>query len=199
MPRGMLVVVVGPEGSGKELLIAIARRRFDTDASLSFPVRVTTRGSSEPGGNVAVSRRAFRDMAGQGAFLCTWETGGHAFGLPQSTARCLADGRTVVVAAEREAVERFRMIWPDVRMVEVRSGPDVIRTDPGPLAVNHRGDVAEAVRRFHEILVAMRLERLTQAASPGHRGSSVRVLSRLVGGRRGGALPKGLRSGRPPA
>lgn len=181
VPQGVLVVVVGAEGRGKEMLVAIARRRFESDASLEFPARVTTRGLGSECGDRPVSRREFRDLAAAGAFLCQWETGGQSFGLGTEALRSLEQGRTVVVVAGREAVERLRTAWSDVRIIEVKAGPDTIhgsRSDAG-LAVHHQGDVAAAVRRFHEIIVGMRLERLA-AAPAAQSGNRSALLQRLA-------------------
>lgn len=209
--HGVLVVVVGPEGRGKEMLIGIARRRFSADASLAFPGRVTTRAMGCVEADTSVSRRAFRDMTLDGAFLCHWETGGQSFGLPNAARTCLEAGRTVVVVAERESVERFRGEWGDVRVVEVKAGPDTIRCGPGRdsagmLTVHHQGDVAEAVRRFHGLLTAMRVERLATGA-PGPRltpGSvAVRSLVATPAARKRASnkppRPTGLRPERHPA
>lgn len=177
LPGGLLVVVAGEDGRGKEMLVAIARRRFGADAGLAFPPRVSTRGQAAEVGDEPVSRRAFREMAEAGAFLGHWEAGGHAYGLGTDALVALQRGMTVVVVAGREAVARFSAVWPDVRVVEVRAGPDTVvggkRGGRDVLSVSHQGDMATAVRRFHEILAAMRLERLTEAAP-----------ARPVGGRR---------------
>lgn len=167
---GVLVAVVGAEGRGKEMLVAIARRRFECDASLEFPARVTTRPMGGASGDVAVSRRAFRDLAAGGAFCCHWETAGQSYGLDVGVVRSLEAGRTVIVVVSRDAVDGLRSAWPDVRVVEVKAGPDAVSaswrsraTVGGEMEVSHQGDVAAAVTRFHDIIRRMRLERLTEA------------------------------------
>jgi phosphonate metabolism protein PhnN/1,5-bisphosphokinase (PRPP-forming) len=166
---GFLVVLIGEEGRGKEMLVAIAQRRFGADASLVFPPRVSTRSSSADIGDELVSRRAFREMAEAGAFVVHWETGGHAYGLGAEALGALERGLTVVVIAGREAAADFAKVWPDVRVIEVRSGPDTVlsaRRAGGcsVLSVNHPSDLATAVRSFHELISTMRLERLADAA-----------------------------------
>ncbi len=192
---GVLVVVVGPEGRGKEMLLTIARRRFGSDASLAFPGRITTRPAAMVDADTSVSRREFRDMVLQGAFLCHWETGGQSFGLPNTARACLDAGRTVVLVAERESVNRFREKWSDVRVVEVKAGPDTICCTPGRavqglLTVHHQGDVADAVRRFHDVLMAMRVERLARDAASPRLTPGSGALRRLVAGPNNPQVPK---------
>lgn len=200
--RGVLVVIVGAEGRGKETLVAIARRRFEADASLDFPARLTTRSQSQANGDTVVTRRALRDMAEAGDLMCRWETDGQEFGLGIAARRSLGEGRTVVVVAGREAVEQLRGVWDDVRVVEVTAGADCVRSALGKrppvggdavLALHHPGDVASAVRRFHEIIAGMRLERLGDAAPLGRSISSGPVVKRFAGG---SPARKGLRGER---
>lgn len=194
---GVLLVVVGAEGRGKEMLVAIARRRFEADASLEFPARVTTRGFGAASGDLPVSRREFRDLAEAGAFICQWETGGQSFGLGVAARRSLEEGRTVVVVAGREAVERLRGVWADVRVVEVKAGPDTILgprgNAGGGLSVHHQGDVAAAVRRFHEIIVGMRLERLAEGPPVAGKGLRAAMLKGVAAARPGTSGLRGLR------
>ncbi|MEQ1714174.1 MAG: hypothetical protein ABL908_22630, partial [Hyphomicrobium sp.] len=132
--HGVLVVIVGAEGRGKEMLVAIARRRFEADASLEFPARLTTRSQSQANGDTVVTRRALRDMVEAGTLMCRWETDGQEFGLGIAARRSLGEGRTVVVVAGREAVEQLRGVWDDVRVVEVTAGADSVRSALGKRA-----------------------------------------------------------------
>lgn len=202
--RGILVVLVGAEGRGKDMLVSIARRRFVGDEGLAFPARLTTRTQAETSGDVVVSRRALRDMAAAGELLCAWQTEGQAFGLGAAARRALEDGRTVVVVAGRDAVAPLRAVWDDVRVIEVMAGPDAIRPalgrgplgrgEAGAVALRHPGDVAAAVRRFHEIIAAMRPVRPVR---PVAGAEAARIPS--VAPRRGAVARKGLRGAEPRA
>lgn len=221
--NGVLVVIAGAEGRGKEMLVAIARRRFEADASMEFPARLTTRSQSEANGDTVVNRRMLRDMAAAGELLCQWETDGQAFGLGVSIRRSLEAGRTVVVVAGRAAAEELRGVWPDVRVIEVTAGADSAQRRLGSMALgrrggargpeagalsleacarsatlvlHHAGDVASAVRNFHDIIARIRLERLSSAAPSGRALSAGAVVGRFAGK----ASPrKGLRAERPRA
>jgi ribose 1,5-bisphosphokinase len=194
----VLVLVVGGEGRGKEMLVQIARRRFEADASLAFPARVTTRLLAGAAGDLPVSRRTFREMAAAGAFLGHWDAGGHSFGLQREAFRSLELGRTVVVVAGVEGLESLAGAWDDVRAIEIKTGPDAVvpsRRSGGParLEVRHDGDVAAAVRRFHDIIVGMRLERLSAGGVSTGGATTAAIMRRLVADRPPAAV---LRAGR---
>jgi len=178
--RGLIVAVIGSAGRGQEMLVAIARRRFAADASVEFPGRMTTRSGGQFAGETTISRRVFAEMEGAGAFLATWEAGGHSHGLAQSAAAALCRGRTLVLAVEDDAVARLSAAWPAMRAVVVRSGPDVLRAAPGQLVVDHRGDLAEAAVRFHALLATLRREQLEQCTALPRAEAGGRALRRLV-------------------
>lgn len=171
-PEGRLILLVGPEGRGKDMMVAAARRRFAADASFAFPPRVITRAQGPNDTHVAVTRRAFQAMQRERAFLVTWQAGDVGFGIPVQVADELAAGRTVVVAATHDAVAPSRDACRDVRVVEVLSGPDLTRARLAGIArsrgqqqsaavcIEHPGDIAAAVRRFHDLLLGERATRL---------------------------------------
>jgi len=194
---GLLVLLVGPEGRGKDMLINAARRRFAADASMAFPLRVMTRPAGPNEEHVAVNRRTFRDMSSSGGFLAAWELGGHNVALPRSVVTSLAAGRMVVVAASDAAVAQAREAGIEVRVVEVTSGPDAAslrirggvaeRPEVGSAAlsdrhvIHHSGDLAEAVRRFHALLHALRIEQLhDERPSAGRFRKRPEVLRRMA-------------------
>lgn len=202
--QGLLVVLVGPDGRGKEMIVNASRRRFATDASLEFPLPVITR-APEPGQeHVGVSRRDFRDIDAQGGFFASWEANGRHVGLPKSVLASLALGRIVVVAASEDAVQRAREAGAQLKVVEVTSGPDAasawmrratarlagrrVASDPESgkdsavhrIAMHHSGDLADAVRRFHGLLHSLRIERLQSPLSAKSRtkhGLAIRTLA----------------------
>lgn len=190
---GLLVVLVGPDGRGKEMIVNASRRRFATDASLEFPLPVVTRAPGPNQEHVGVSRRDFRDIDAKGGFFASWQANGLNVGLPKSVLASLALGRIVVVAASEDAVECARQAGAKLKVVEVTSGPDAARAwmrraahrmekgrlvgngeagktvDASRIAIHHSGDLADAVRRFHGLLHDLRIERLQSPVSAGAR------------------------------
>jgi len=166
-PSGFALVLVGPEGRGKDLLIAAARRRFASDDRLSFPLRVLTRLPSASDEHLHVSRLVFRDMERERSFLVSWFAGDHGFAVPDASRRMLEEGRIVVFSGTPEAADRLAAEGRAVRTVAVNAGPDwlrgrlaagvplperPVRSTANELELNHPGNLAEAVRRFHGLL-----------------------------------------------
>ena len=211
---GQCLILVGPEGRGKDLIVASARRRFRADASLDFPQRLATRNSGDNDEHACVSRAAFRDLERSGGLFASWSLGGHSFGLDGTAAVAVAEGRTVVFAATEEAAVDLARRGERVHVVEVAAGPDFVRSraalatplieraalcaEGGAAAflrrqvLQHGGDVAEGVRAFHALILETRTERLA---------SQDPVPSVPVGGLRGALVrlgaPTRLRSGDP--
>ena len=175
--RGFALVLVGPEGRGKDLLIAAARRRFASDDHLAFPLRVLTACPAPATEHLHVSRRVFRDMERERSFLVSWFAGDHGFAVPEASRRMLEEGRIVLfVSGTPEAADRLAAEGRAVRTVAVNAGPDriaghlaagvplakrAVRRTTGELELNHPGNLAEAVRRFHGLLQDLRNEMLT--------------------------------------
>jgi phosphonate metabolism protein PhnN/1,5-bisphosphokinase (PRPP-forming) len=189
LPRGLALVLVGPEGRGKDLLIAAARRRFASDDRLAFPLRVLTRLPSASDEHLHVSRRVFRDMERERSFLVSWFAGDHGFAVPEASRRMLEEGRIVVFSGTPEAADRLAAEGRAVRTVAVNAGPDwvrgrlaagvplperAVRSTTGELELNHPGNLAEAVRRFHGLLQDLRNEMLT-AAPNANASRSIRL------------------------
>lgn len=166
---GAIVVVAGPEGRGKEVLVASARRRFGRHHAIAFPVRVMTRPPRDNCDYLSVSRRAFRDMEQAGSFALRWHAHGHEAAASADMLHVLGSGRLVVLVATAEAADRARALCRIVHLVEVLAGPDAARprasAGGGRLASHHRllhaGDMAEAVGRFNALI-----EALLAAAAP---------------------------------
>lgn len=184
---GQCLILVGPEGRGKDLIVASARRRFRADASLDFPQRIATRNSGDNDEHACVSRAAFRDLERSGGLFASWSLGGHSFGLAGTAAVAVAEGRTVVFAATEEAAVELARRGERVHLVEVAAGPDAVRARAAlatPVieraaqraecgaavflrrqVLQHGGDVAEAVRAFHALILETRTERLGRDAA----------------------------------
>ncbi len=173
---GILVLLVGPEARGKDVLIAAARNRYAGDTRIEFPARVATRGPQMDQEHIAVSRREFREIESKSGFAVAWEHFGARHGLTMGALQALQAGRVVVIAASAEAVEDFQALGHAVEVVALQSSVDVARPigglvirklgdgNPAPGVrsgqaarvarhqITHSGDIAHAVRRFHAVL-----------------------------------------------
>lgn len=153
---GLLVLLSGAEARGKDLLIAQARRRYASDPRLEFPARLQTRASAHDAEHIGVPRRVFRDIERASGFAVSWQHADADHGLTAGALEALGAGRIVVIAVPPGAVDRFRALWPHVEVIPLASDVDAARPGrlrpPQDTAVRHSGDIADAVRRFNQVL-----------------------------------------------
>ena len=124
---GVLILVVGPSGAGKDTLIEAARRHYAGEGRFSFPERVITRTDQEGEAHIAVSPADFSDLEAKDAFFLSWSAHDTSYGIPAEIVSDLDVGRLVVVNVSRGVIEAAGKKWPDVRVVNVWAPPSVLR------------------------------------------------------------------------
>jgi phosphonate metabolism protein PhnN/1,5-bisphosphokinase (PRPP-forming) len=130
MPEtGVLVLVVGPSGVGKDTLIDGARAALADNPHVVFAQREITRGT-EAGGedHVPVSSQDFAARRAAGAYLLCWEANGHGYGAPLALQDDLRAGRTVVLNASRTVVDEARARFAPVRIASITASPETLRS-----------------------------------------------------------------------
>ncbi len=125
---GVLVLVAGPSGAGKDTLISAARAHFTGDPRFVFPRRVVTRPSDVSEQVRQVSPAEFEALEGAGGFFLAWRAHGLAYGIPVEARRRLEDGRTVVVNVSRRIIGAAFEVWPHSHAVYIHVAHDVLRS-----------------------------------------------------------------------
>lgn len=125
--RGVLVLVVGPSGAGKDTLIAWCRTHLAGNPAVVFPRRAVTRpADAEVEDHDTVSEAAFEAAIGRGDFALHWRAHGLGYGIPGAIVADLAAGRNVVVNVSRAVLDEARRRFPPVRIVVVTAPPAVL-------------------------------------------------------------------------
>ncbi|MBY3105607.1 phosphonate metabolism protein/1,5-bisphosphokinase (PRPP-forming) PhnN [Rhizobium laguerreae] len=159
--RGIMVVVVGPSGAGKDTLMNLAARRFRGRDDVHFVRRVITR-HRDAGGedHLSVSLQGFASMEQSGSFAVWWEAHGLKYGIPAEVSVALSRGHVVVANGSRSALHRFQAAFPRLKVINVTARPEVLvgrleargrethedimaRLARGPLTVRGEYDVVE--------------------------------------------------------
>lgn len=123
---GLLVLVVGPSGAGKDTLIGLAQARCAKCSDIVFPVRTVTREASQHESNRSVTPDAFALEAEAGAFALWWYAHGHGYGIPKAIDDELRAGRSVVVNVSRGVIRDARKRYANVKVVHVTAPADVL-------------------------------------------------------------------------
>lgn len=125
---GVLFLVVGPSGVGKDSLINGARRFLEEDVSFWFPKRYITR-AADAGGEMhqAVTSEEFQRLSREGAFMLSWSAHGHDYGIPIAVNEALIRGRSVVVNVSRQVIDEARRQWPLVRVMQITAPRETLR------------------------------------------------------------------------
>ena len=142
---GLLVLVVGPSGAGKDTLIGGARAAGD--ASLVFPRRVVTRPPSTAEDHETLDAPAFERAAGAGAFALSWRAHGNSYGIPASIDDDLRRGRTVVCNASRTIVEHARQRYRRVLVVAITAPQEVLQSRLTARQRADDGSIAQRIER----------------------------------------------------
>lgn len=125
MTAGVLVLVVGPSGAGKDTLINAARERLAADPRFVFPRRIVTRASTVFEDHGSVSAEQFAHMASTGVFAVHWHAHGLGYALPREIDGKIAAGGIAVCNVSRAVIEAARQRYGNVRVFYIDARPDV--------------------------------------------------------------------------
>jgi ribose 1,5-bisphosphokinase len=125
--RGMLFLVVGPSGVGKDSIIAGAAERLRDDKQIVFARRLITR-PAEAGGedHLAVSPAEFAEWRDTGRLMLHWRAHGLDYGLPQALSADLASGRSVVANVSRMVVAEARLRFVRVGVIAISAPAETL-------------------------------------------------------------------------
>lgn len=124
---GVLILVAGPSGSGKDTLIAAARRAFAGDDRFAFPTRFITREDQTGEEHIHVSAKDFERLRREDLFFLDWDAHGHSYGIPASVRNDLIEGRAVVCNVSRKLIPAARAAWKATEVILVSVSPETLK------------------------------------------------------------------------
>lgn len=147
-PSGMMVVVVGPSGAGKDTLIGRAAAYFSGRTDVHFARRVITRGADAGGeDHVSVSEGGFDAMQRAGSFAVSWEAHGLKYGIPAAVRQELSEGNIVIANGSRSVLDQFNAAFSNLTIINVTAGPEVLAERLEARGRETRADILKRLER----------------------------------------------------
>ena len=184
--RGLLIVISGPSGVGKDTLI---KRLLDLDRNLRYSVSCTTRAPrpNEVDGvdYTFVSRERFQQLVDEGAFLEYATYNGNLYGtLAERVERARADGRDIVLPLDPRS-ERLQRLepWPAWDGKDLLDLPVLSKT-AGKTTTDHISPAGPWLRfrghldRFSDNLLSGAVNAFTGEEGKGRDGRSISAIAR---------------------
>ncbi len=179
---GLFVAVVGPSGAGKDTLINGLRGRLGDAAGVFYARRVVTRQSDAFEDHETLAESDFLREREAGRFALSWPAHGLHYGVPAQVDEWIARGGAVVCNVSRAVVSDVRRRYPNHLVVLVTASPETLavrlaargreseegrrrRLDraaapevafEADAVVANDGAIADAVARFHDLIIAAR-------------------------------------------
>ncbi|PWK78399.1 ribose 1,5-bisphosphokinase [Mucilaginibacter oryzae] len=122
-----LFYVIGPSGAGKDTLMNYARKQINGSENVMFAHRYITRPPFAGSENhVSLSNEEFELMKKAGMFALQWGSHGKYYGIGQEINSWLNKGFNVVVNGSREYLPVARQLYPDLFVVLITAGAEVL-------------------------------------------------------------------------
>lgn len=127
MRPGILFVVVGPSGAGKDTLMDGARAALSDSGRFGFARRLITR-PADAGGedHEAIDEAGFATLAASGGLLVSWNAHGLHYGLRASLRDDLAQGRHVIANGSRGVLEVLAAAVTRLIIINITASPETL-------------------------------------------------------------------------
>jgi ribose 1,5-bisphosphokinase len=142
---GLLVLVVGPSGSGKDTVLAGAAAILAKDPRFRFARRVITRPAAQEDSETT-DVPTFLARRNQGCFALNWEAHGLHYGIPADIAGDIAAGRVVVANVSRSVLADAAARFPSA-VIEVTAPPSLRADRLARRGRETAADIAERLAR----------------------------------------------------
>ncbi len=123
---GILVLVVGPSGAGKDSVMRGAAQNLAGNPRFVFPRRVVTRQADiDTEDHDSMSDVEFVSAVGRGEFVLSWQAHANHYGIPKDVAEQIASGRVVVINVSRHVLHVAAERFSSIVIAEITAAPDI--------------------------------------------------------------------------
>jgi phosphonate metabolism protein PhnN/1,5-bisphosphokinase (PRPP-forming) len=146
--KGILFLIVGPSGVGKDTLIDGAKAQLADTSAYHFVQRFITR-PSDAGGedHIAIDPADFEHLRAEGGFALHWSAHGLSYGVPKDITSHLDQGRHVVVNVSRTILDAARARFSPLTIIAISALGDVIGQRLVARGRETAADIADRVAR----------------------------------------------------
>lgn len=124
---GLVVLIVGASGAGKDTLIGLVRAKLAGHALVSFPKRSVTRAPDVWEDSAPMSVADFERERAEGGFAVCWNAHGLGYAYDVRIDADISAGRTVVLNVSRTVIGATRARYAETRVVLIEADRDVRR------------------------------------------------------------------------
>jgi phosphonate metabolism protein PhnN/1,5-bisphosphokinase (PRPP-forming) len=115
---GILFLVVGNSGSGKDSIISGVVEKYSSRLNQIYvPKRYITRPPSETEKNISISLEKFEEMLENGKFSLKWHIYNLYYGIPIEIDKWLKKGTHVIINVSRKIINEARQLYANVKVV----------------------------------------------------------------------------------
>ena len=122
---GLLVVIIGPSGVGKDTILAALTQRLPNAHKLR---RYITR-PAELGGEdyISITQDAFDTMKREGEFILDWQAHGLSYGVHRDMRTSLDLGKTLLLNGSRGALSQVFEGFPEAQVYSITAQAEELR------------------------------------------------------------------------
>jgi ribose 1,5-bisphosphokinase len=144
---GVLVLVVGPSGAGKDTLLGVAQQMLASDSSVMFPRRSVTREASAFENNETVTPADFDQAVGKGAYALWWRAHDQGYGIPAAIDDEMRLGKVIVINVSRTIIAQARLKYERATVVLITAPADVLAERLAGRKRDSDGDLGKRLQR----------------------------------------------------
>ncbi|MEM9989786.1 MAG: phosphonate metabolism protein/1,5-bisphosphokinase (PRPP-forming) PhnN [Pseudomonadota bacterium] len=128
LSSGRLILVVGPSGVGKDMLLDGARRQLASDPQFVFVRREITR-PQDAGGerHISISVETFLERREAGEYALSWGAHQLYYGIPNTIKSLFPKGVSAVVNGSRSVIDEMRQNFDNCSIISIRANIETLR------------------------------------------------------------------------
>ncbi|MHA1987024.1 MAG: hypothetical protein ACW98D_10325 [Promethearchaeota archaeon] len=117
---GVLFLIVGNSGSGKDSIISGIIKEYPSDLKQIYaPKRYITRTPSKFETNISVTLKEFKELEEKGQFALKWHIYELDYGIPIEIEKWLEKGHPVIINVSRTIIKEARLKYHNVKVIFV--------------------------------------------------------------------------------